>query len=74
MEHAPVIVLFWYCSIGDLILMTVSMVTALILLRKPKEEQTKKKRFLGKLALAFSILCAIPILLVAGYILYLYLS
>ena len=74
MEQAPAIVLFWYFAIGDLILMTASMVTALILLRKPKEEQTKTQQLLGRLSLILSILCAIPILLVAGYVLYLYLA
>ena len=74
MEHAPAIVLFWYWGIADLVLMTASMVTALILLRKPEEAQTKNQRLLGKLSLILSILCFIPILLVAGYVLYLYLS
>ena len=74
MEHAPAIVLFWYCGILDAVLMTASLVTALVMLRKPKEEQTKKQRLFGMLSLIFGILCAIPILLVADYILYLYLS
>ena len=74
MEYAPDIVLIWYCGILDLILMTASMVTALILLRKPKEDQTKTQQLLGKFSLILSILCAIPILLVTGYVLYLYLA
>ena len=74
MKYGPDIVLFWQFCILDLVLMTASMVTALILLKKPKNEQTKKQRLLGKLSLILSLLCSIPILLVAGYILHLYLS
>ena len=74
MENAPTIILFWIFIIVTIILMVASMMTAIILLKKGKEQSAKKMQFIGKICLFLSIICSIPIFLVVGYILYLYIG
>ena len=72
MKNAPTIILFWCFVITIFILMIVLMIAAIILIKKGKEQSAKKIRFLGKICLILSIMCSIPIILVVGYILYIY--
>ena len=44
------------------------------LLKKDKEQSTKKIQFAGKISLALSIICSIPVFLIIGYILYIYIG
>lgn len=74
MENAPTIILFWFLCIVIVMIAIALMITAIILLKKGKGQRTKKMQFLGKLCLILSILCSIPIILVVGYILYLYIG
>lgn len=74
MENAPTIILFWIFIILTIILMIASMMTAIILLRKGKEQSAKKMQFIGKICLILSIICSIPIFLMVGYILCLYIG
>lgn len=74
MENAPTIILFWLFIIAIFILMVVSMIEAIVLLKKSKEQSAKKMQFVGKICLTLSIICSIPILLVVGYILYIYIG
>lgn len=74
MENAPTIILFWFFIIAIFILMVVSMIEAIVLLKKGKEQSTKKMQFVGKICLTLSIICSIPIFLVVGYILYIYIG
>ena len=74
MKNAPTIILFWCFVITIFILMIVLMIAAIILIKKGKEQSAKKIRFLGKICLILSIMCSIPIILVVGYILYIYIG
>ena len=74
MENAPTIILFWFFIMAIFILMIVSIIEAIALLKKSKEQSAKKTQFVGKICLTLSILCAIPIFLVVGYILYIYIG
>ena len=72
MEKAPSIILFWYFGIAIFILAAALMIAATILIKKSKAKNAKKTQFLGKMCLTLGILCSIPIILVVGYILYIY--
>ena len=74
MENAPTIILFWYFGIIIFILMIALMIMAMILIKKGTEQNAKMIQFLGKIGLILSIICAIPIILVVGYILYIYIG
>lgn len=74
MENAPDIILFWGFSIVIFTSMVALMVTAIILMKRGKGKNDKKIRFLGKVCLTLSVICAIPLILVVGYILYIYIS
>ena len=74
MENTPDIILFWFFIIAIFILMVVSQIAAIILLKKDKEQSTKKIQFAGKISLALSIICSIPVFLIIGYILYIYIG
>ena len=74
MENAPAIILFWCLVITIFILMIVLMIAAIILMKKDKEQSAKKMQFLGKMCLVLSIICSVPIILVIGYILYIYIT
>lgn len=74
MENTPTIVLFWFFMIAIFILMVVSMIAAIILFTKGKEQGTKKMQFIGKICLALSIICSIPVLFVVGYMIYIYIG
>ena len=47
---------------------------AINLIRKSREQNTNKMQLLGKICLGIGVICAIPIFLVLGYILYLYIG
>jgi len=70
MDHAPTIILFWSFIIAIFILMVASMITAVVLIKKGNE----KMHFMGKTCLALSAICSVPIILVIGYILYIYMG
>lgn len=72
MENAPSIILFWCFVTAILILMVASMVVALILIKRGSEQRTKVKQFWVKICLSVSIACSVPIMLVVGYVLYIY--
>lgn len=74
MENAPNIILFWYLIMAILVIVIALMITAIILIKKGKRQSTNKMQLLGKICLALGMIVAIPIILVAGYILYLYIG
>ena len=74
MENAPTILLFWQFVITIFILMIALIITAINLIRKSREQNTNKMQLLGKICLGLGVICAIPIFLVLGYILYLYIG
>ena len=74
MENTPTIILFWLFIIAVFMLMLISMVTAIILLKKGRGQSTEEMRLVGKICLTLSIICSIPIFLVVGYILYIYMG
>ena len=47
MENAPAIILFWWFFIGLFVFMLVSLVAAIVLMKKGKELENKKLKFLG---------------------------
>lgn len=71
-ENAPNIILFWCFFIAIFILMIASMIAATVFVKKRKGQGSEKLRFAGKLCFALSAICAVPIILVIGYALYLY--
>lgn len=72
MENAPSIILFWFFFIAILFLMIVSMVAAIILTKKGSERGLKAKQFWVKMCMSVSIACSVPIMLLVGYVLYIY--
>lgn len=74
MENTPVIVLFWYFGIVIFIFMITLMIVAIKLIKKGKRQSDKKTLFSGKICLTLSVICSIPIILVVGYILYIYIG
>ena len=74
MENAPSIILFWYFGIMIFILMIALIILAMILMKKGKKQNIKRMQFLGKMCLTLSIICSIPIILVVGYVLYIYIT
>ena len=74
MENAPNIILFWYFIIAIFMLMIALMITAIILIKRGKRQSTNKMQLLGKMCLILGIICTIPIILVVGYSLYLYIG
>lgn len=69
MENAPSIIIFWYLLITIFVFMFVSLIAAIKLIKSGKEN--KRRLFLGKVCVIFSIMCASPIILVVGYVVYL---
>lgn len=74
MENTPTIILFWIFAVAIVMLAIVSMIVAIVLLTKSKEQGTKQMKLIGKVLFALSILCFIPVFLVAGYTLYIYMG
>ena len=74
MENTPTIILFWIFTVAIVMLAIVSMIVAVVLLTKSKAQGTKQMKLIGKVFLALSILCSVPVLLVAGYVLYIYIG
>ena len=74
MENAPNIILFWYIIIAILVLMIALMITAYVFYKKSKSQSTRKMQLFRNTCLILGIICAIPIILVVGYVLYLYLG
>ena len=66
MENAPSIIIFWYLLITIFVFMFVSLIAAIKLTKSGKEN--KRRLFLGKVCVIFSIMCASPIILVVGYV------
>ena len=73
-ENAPIIIIFWLFIITIFMLMVASTVAAVLIHKKYKEQNSPKMQFLGKLCLTLSIICAVPIVFIAGYVLYLYMG
>lgn len=71
MENTPIIILIWYFIIIFFVLMIALMIVAIILIKKSREQNADKLQLLGKICLGLDLVCAIPIILVVGYILYL---
>ena len=74
MENTPTIILFWMFAVAIVMLAVVSMIVAIVLLTKSKTQGAKQMKVIGNVFFALSILCFIPVLLVAGYILYIYIG
>ena len=74
MEHAPNIVLFWYFIISIFVLMLALMIMAIILIKKKKEQNAKNMQLLAKMCVGLGGIYTIPIILVVGYIVYLYIG
>ena len=74
MENTPDIILFWYFAMAILLLMIVLMIAAIILIKKGKRQNAKRTQILGKICLTLSGIGFAPIVLVIGYILYLYIG
>lgn len=72
MENAPSIILFWYLIIAIFVFMCVSLIAAFAFIKSGNEN--KRRLFLGKVCVAFSVICSIPIILVVGYVLYIYIT
>ena len=72
MENAPSIVLFWYLFIGVFLLTIALMIVSIITINTRKAKKDKRIQLIGKICLILSIMCSIPIILVVGYVLYLY--
>lgn len=72
MENAPSIVLFLYLFIGVFLLTIALMIVSIITINTRKAKKDKRIQLLGKVCLILSIMCSIPIILVVGYVLYLY--
>lgn len=72
MENAPSIVLFWYLFIGVFLVTIALMIVSIITINTRKAKKDKRIQLLGKVCLILSIMCSIPIILVVGYVLYLY--
>ena len=71
MENAPRIILVWWLIMADLALMITAGIGFLVLRKKGKRTTTNAVRIGRGVCLALSILCAVPVALVVGYILYL---
>ena len=56
MENAPAIILFWFSIIAIFVLAVVSMIEAVVLLKKGKEQSAEKMQFAGKICLTVSII------------------
>ena len=69
MENAPAIILFAYFGAAILVLTIAMAIAALILLRKGNGAGTAP--VLRRICSVLSILCSVPVVLAAGYILYL---
>lgn len=74
MENTPSVIIFWNLGILLFIFMIVLMIAAIILIKRSKRQGTGLMQFWGSISLVLSILCSIPILLVVGYVLYLFLT
>lgn len=74
MENAPAIILFWYFGLAIIILMITLMIVTIILIKKGKGQSDKKLLFLGEMCFTLSVICSIPIILVIGYTLYIYIG
>jgi len=72
MENAPSIILFWFFSIVFMLLLIVLLIIAIVLIKRGKEQGDKRKQLLGKICLILSIICSTPIILVLGYVLYIF--
>lgn len=72
MENAPNIIMFWYFMIAIFVLMIASIVTAIVWICKGKKQSDNRIQRLGKICLVLGAMCAVPIIFVVGYILYLY--
>ena len=70
MENAPTIILFWFWEILIFVFMTVFLIAAIIIIKRGKIQNDKRKQLVGKICLTLSIICSIPIILVVGYVLY----
>lgn len=70
MENAPAIILFAYFGAAILVLTIAMAIAAVILLRKGKGQNAATMLTLGRICSALSILCAVPVVLTVGYILY----
>jgi len=72
MENAPTIIMFWFWITVLLVLMIVLFITAIILIKKGKEQSDKKTCLFGKMCLTLALICSFPIIIVAGYVLYIF--
>lgn len=67
MDNAPQMTLFLYALVLIFAMAAVLLIFAVVLMRKKR----KKYKFWGRLCLLVSIISFVPVLLVAGYCLYL---
>ena len=74
MENASYIVLFWDFFIVIFAIMITLILISIILINKSKKQSVPKIKLLGRICLVLGIMCAIPIFLVVGYVMYLYLG
>ena len=74
MENTPTIILFWFFIIAIFMLMLISMTVAIMRLKKGKAQSAGKTRLVGKICLILSVICSIPICLVVGYVVYIYIG
>ena len=74
MENSPTIILFWYFIIAVFMLMIASLIIAIVLIKKGKELGNNNWKLMKKTCLGIGTVCAIPIIAVLGYILYLYIG
>ena len=74
MEDAPYIVLFWYFLIVIFVIMIVSIFLSIIIMKKSKKQSAPKIKLFGRICFGIGIMCAIPIFLVVGLVMYYYLG
>ena len=72
MENAPTIIMFWFVIAVIFVLMVVSMIAAIVIHKKRKNKELTKMQFVEKLCLTLGIIFSVPIILVLGYVLYIY--
>ena len=74
MENAPAIIIFWWFGIIVFILMFAFLIAAILFTKKGNTQDRKSMRLLGKICFILCVPCSVPVLLVIGYILYIYIT
>ena len=74
MEKTPDIILFYYFIIAIFVFMIALMIAGIYIINRRKKQNDSKLLRLGKLFIGLCSISVIPLLLIGGYILYLYIG